>query len=168
MPLNNLKATGSGRFFHINHLYNDDIQKKIKIMDVGAVLIQLKPLHMQQVHDWQRTLKARQDKVIETLKAEQVHVESWFYLQLHGQDYLIAYMRADNIQKAQNIAKLSTFPIDQVHKECKTSWQAVYLVEFIYEATVTLFIITAIQNNFVIMMSPQSIIKKALGSQGSF
>jgi len=52
MPLNNLKATGSGRFFHINHLYNNDTQKKIKIMDVGAVLIQLKPLHMQQVHDW--------------------------------------------------------------------------------------------------------------------
>ena len=70
MPLNNLKATGSGRFFNINHLYNDDTQKKIKIMDVGAVLIQLKPLHMQQVHDWQRTLKARQDEVIETLKAE--------------------------------------------------------------------------------------------------
>ncbi|GAA5558431.1 hypothetical protein Asch01_03188 [Acinetobacter schindleri] len=45
-------------------------------MDVGVVLIQLKPLHMQQVHDWQRTLKARQDEVIETLKAEQGHVES--------------------------------------------------------------------------------------------
>jgi len=74
-------------------------------MDVSAVLMQLKPLHMQQVHDWQCSLKARQDEVIETLKAEQVHIESWFYLQLHGQDYLIAYMRADNIQKAQNIEK---------------------------------------------------------------
>ena len=31
-------------------------------MDVGAVLMQLKPLHMQQVHDWQCSLKARQDE----------------------------------------------------------------------------------------------------------
>lgn len=106
-------------------------------MDVSAVLMQLKPLHMQQVHDWQCSLKARQDEVIETLKAEQVHIESWFYLQLHGQDYLIAYMRADNIQKAQNIAKLSTFPIDQVHKQFKTSWQAVYPAELLLDATVT-------------------------------
>ncbi|QPF31170.1 hypothetical protein H0S56_08795 [Acinetobacter lwoffii] len=137
MPLKNLKATGSGRFFHINHLYNDDTQKKIKIMDVGAVLIQLKPLHMQQVHDWQRTLKARQDEVIETLKAEQVHVESWFYLQLHGQDYLIAYMRADDIQKTQNIVKFNNCPIDQVHKQFKTSWQAVYPAELLLDATAT-------------------------------
>src|SRR5690606_42091262 len=97
MPLNSLKATGLGRYFRIDHLYNNDTQKNIKIMAVGALLIQLKPFHMQQVHDWQRTLKARQDEVIETLKAEQVHVESWFYLPLHGQDYLIAYMCADNI-----------------------------------------------------------------------
>ncbi len=137
MPLKSLKATGSGRFFNINHLYNNDTQKKIKIKDVGSVIIHRTRLHMHLFHSWQRTLKARQDKVIETLKAEQVHVESWFYLQLHGQDYLIAYMRADNIQKAKNIAKFSTFPIDQVHKQFKASWQAVYSAELLLDATAT-------------------------------
>jgi hypothetical protein len=46
-------------------------------------------------------------------------------------------MRADNIQKAKNIAKFSTFPIDQVHKQFKASWQAVYPAELLLDATVT-------------------------------
>ena len=91
-------------------------------MDVGAVLIQLKPDSLTYVDAWQAELNARKDEALETLKAEGVLVESWFYLKLEGQDYLLAYTRAENIQKAQAVAKKSHFPIDQVHKNFKKNW----------------------------------------------
>lgn len=71
------------------------------MMDVGTVLIKLKPNTMPNVEAWQKELNARKDEAIETLKAEGVSVESWFHVVLEGQDYLIAYMRAENIVKAQ-------------------------------------------------------------------
>ena len=94
-------------------------------MDVGAVLIQLKPNALTHVDAWQAELNARKDEAIETLKAEGVLVESWFYLELEGKDYLLAYMRAENIQKAQAVAKKSRLPIDQVHKQFKSNWAKV-------------------------------------------
>lgn len=91
-------------------------------MDVGAVLIQLKPNVLTHVDAWQAELNARKDEAIETLKAEGVLVESWFYLELEGNDYLLAYTRAENIEKAQTVAKKSHFPIDQVHQQFKSNW----------------------------------------------
>lgn len=91
-------------------------------MDVGAVLIQLKPDSLTHVDAWQAELNARKDEALETLKAEGVLFESWFYLKLEGQDYLLAYTRAEDIQKAQAVAKMSHFPIDQVHKNFKNNW----------------------------------------------
>ena len=95
-------------------------------MDVGAVLIQLKPDVLENVEAWKVVLNARKDEAIETLRAEGVHVESWFHLELEGNDYLIAYMRADDIAKAQQIAKTSNFPIDQMHKQFKSNWIKVF------------------------------------------
>lgn len=95
-------------------------------MDVGAVLIQLKPDVLENVEAWKVVLNARKDEAIETLRAEGVHVESWFHLEVEGNDYLIAYMRADDIAKAQQIGKASNFPIDQVHKQFKSNWMKVF------------------------------------------
>lgn len=91
-------------------------------MDIGAALIKLKPNSLDQVEAWQKELKARQDEAIETLKAEGVYVESWFYIQIEGQDYLLAYMRANDIAEAQRIGKNSSFDIDQVHRKFKQNW----------------------------------------------
>lgn len=91
-------------------------------MDVGAVLIQLKPKALTHVSAWQAELNARKDEAIETLKAEGVLVESWFYLELEGNDYLLAYTRAENIEKAHALARNSHFPIDQVHQQFKSNW----------------------------------------------
>ena len=37
-------------------------------------------------------------------------------------DYLIAYMRAEDIERAQAISRQSQFPIDQLHKQFKNNW----------------------------------------------
>jgi 3'-phosphoadenosine 5'-phosphosulfate sulfotransferase (PAPS reductase)/FAD synthetase len=91
-------------------------------MDIGAVLIELKKNALANVDAWQSEINARKQEAIETLKAEGVYVESWFYVQLDEKDYLIAYMRADDIAQAQKIGKDSQFAIDQVHKAFKQNW----------------------------------------------
>ena len=91
-------------------------------MDVGAVLIQLKPESKANVEQWQKELNCRMAEAIETLRAEGVYIESWFYVELAGLDYLIAYMRAEDIERAQAIGRQSQFPIDQLHKQFKSNW----------------------------------------------
>lgn len=93
--------------------------------DVGAVLIELKPHVIENVDAWKAELNLRQAEAKETLKAEGVYVESWFHVPLEGKDYLIAYMRAADIARAQQIGRESQFPIDAVHKKFKTNWNRV-------------------------------------------
>ncbi|MFH4280345.1 DUF6176 family protein, partial [Acinetobacter baumannii] len=58
-------------------------------MDVGAALIKLKPNSLSNVEVWKKELQDRKEEAIETLKAEGVYVESWFHIELDGQDYLL-------------------------------------------------------------------------------
>lgn len=94
-------------------------------MDVGAVLIKLKSNALEHVESWKNELNERKQEAIETLGAEKVSIESWFHVSLGGQDYLIAYMRAEDIAHAQEIGRKSQFPIDQVHKAFKQNWEKV-------------------------------------------
>lgn len=102
-------------------------------MDVGAVLIKLKPNALPHVNDWKEEIQKRKQEAIQTLKAEGVCVESWFYLELDGQDYLLAYMRANNIAQAQEVAKTSDFDIDQVHKKLKDHWERKYTAQLLVD-----------------------------------
>ena len=94
-------------------------------MEVGAVLIKLKANSMADVEVWQREIQQRKAEAIQTLQAEGVTVESWFQLELNGDDYLLAYMRAKDIAHAQQVARNSTFEIDQVHRQFKLLWEQV-------------------------------------------
>lgn len=95
-------------------------------MDVGSVIIKLKENTQADLHSWQQQLEQRKAEAIETLKAEGVAIESWFQVEINGEPYLIAYMRARNIAEAQKIGRTSQFDIDQVHKKFKTIWEKVY------------------------------------------
>lgn len=94
-------------------------------MDIGAVLIKLKSNTLDRMDSWKNELNQRKQEAIETLRAEHVFIESWFYVALDGQDYLIAYMRAEDIVRAQEIGRKSQFPIDQMHKAFKQNWEKV-------------------------------------------
>lgn len=94
--------------------------------DVGAVLIKLKANTMHNVATWQAALNMRKNEALDTLKAEGVFIESWFHVELEGNDYLIAYMRAEDIAKAQQIGRESQFPIDAMHKAFKQNWEKGY------------------------------------------
>ncbi|ESK55052.1 MULTISPECIES: DUF6176 family protein [Acinetobacter] len=94
-------------------------------MDVGAVLIKLKTNTLANVEAWQQEIEQRKAEAIQTLQAEGVKVESWFQLELDGNHYLLAYMRANDIAYAQQVARNSSFDIDKVHKQFKQNWERV-------------------------------------------
>ena len=103
-------------------------------MDVGAALIKLKPNTWSKVKTWQQQFEQRKVEAIETLQAEGVTVESWFHVQIEGQDYLIAYMRAVDLVKAQQMAKTSPFEIDQVHQQFKRDcWEKVIPATLLFD-----------------------------------
>lgn len=92
-------------------------------MDVGAVLIKLKQDTLANVDAWKIEIEQRKDEAIQTLKAEGVTIESWFHLELDGNNYLIAYIRSHDIGHAQQVARNSSFEIDKVHKQFKQNWE---------------------------------------------
>ena len=74
-------------------------------MDVGAVLIKLKQDTLANVDAWKIEIEQRKDEAIQTLQAEGVTIESWFHLELDGNNYLIAYIRS--------------------HKQFKQNWERI-------------------------------------------
>lgn len=88
-------------------------------MEIIAGIIELKPNSMERVEEWAETINKRIDEAVATLRDEGVQIESWFHLSLDGKDYLLSYMRADSLRKAQEIVKHSSHPIDRYHHKFK-------------------------------------------------
>ena len=109
-------------------------------MDVVATVIELKPDSLGRVEAWAETLNARVDEAVATLRDEGVRLESWFHLPLNGKDYLLCYMRAESMQKAQEVVKESPHAIDAYHQQFKKdTWvggkRLRLLVDLVNEAT---------------------------------
>ncbi len=88
-------------------------------MKVVAGVIELKPDSMKRVEAWAETINERMDEAVVTLRDEGVALESWFNLSLNGKDYLLTYMRADSLKKAQEVVKESAHAIDAYHQQFK-------------------------------------------------
>ena len=88
-------------------------------MDVKAYLIKLKEDSGDRVSEWASTINQRRDEALATLRAEGVEVESWFLLSLNGEDYLLSYMRSEDMERAQRVAKESFHDIDAYHQQFK-------------------------------------------------
>ena len=109
-------------------------------MEIIAVVIELQPNSLEQVEEWAKTINKRIDEAVATLKDEGVQIESWFHLPLDGKDYLLSYMRADSLKKAQDAAQKSSHAIDAYHQQFKKdtwigSTKARLLVDIINDAT---------------------------------
>lgn len=102
-------------------------------MDVSAVVIKLKEGAMSNVEPWKNEMLNRKDEAIQTLKAEGVTLESWFHLELEGQNYLIAYMRANDLSHAREVVKTSPFEIDKIHKKFKENWEKGYTAKLLFD-----------------------------------
>lgn len=88
-------------------------------MDVKAYLVKLKEDSGDRVSEWAGRINSRRDEALATLRAEGMEVESWFLLSLNGEDYLLSYMRTEDMQRAKQVAKESMHDIDAYHQQFK-------------------------------------------------
>ena len=84
-------------------------------METAAGLIRLKPGSGADLQDWRDTLHARRGEVLQTLRNEGVTVESWFQVDIDGDPYLLWFMQAESIAKAQEVFLASNYEIDAYH-----------------------------------------------------
>lgn len=83
-----------------------------------CVRVALKQGATEAVREWFRTLMERREETLGSLKNEGVVVESAFLDQLPDGDFLIYYMRAEDIEKAVTVFQNSSLAIDAYHKDC--------------------------------------------------
>jgi hypothetical protein len=84
-------------------------------MEIASGLIKLKPGSDEKVEKWRKTISSRLNEAIVTLKDEGVEIESWFKVEIEGQDFLLWYMRAESIARAFEVSQTLKHPIDQFH-----------------------------------------------------
>ena len=86
-------------------------------MEIASGLLKLKPNSNGKIEEWKNVLSSRLKEVQDTLLNEGVTIESWFIIEIDGQDYLLWYMRAKSIKRAAEKFQQSKHAIDQLHKE---------------------------------------------------
>jgi ribosomal protein L4 len=85
-------------------------------METACYRIKLKAGMINDAKNWAEHLNSRTKEVLGLLKSEGVTVESAFLDQVNGEDYLIYYLRAENLENAHKIASESNHPVDIFHR----------------------------------------------------
>ncbi len=84
-------------------------------METSAGLIKLKTGSNSDVQEWRETLERRREEAVQTLIDEGVEIESWFQLEIDGDQYLLWYMRSEAMEQAHDAFAKSTHSIDAFH-----------------------------------------------------
>lgn len=88
-------------------------------MDVKARLIRLKPDTDALVAGWQERILQLKEQAIESIRNQGIEVESWFQVQIAGEHYLLAYIRSQDVERAQTIGAQSSLAVDAVQRQFK-------------------------------------------------
>ncbi len=86
-------------------------------MEMAAGLIKLNPDSDPTVNEWRDTMLSRIDEALATLVHEGAEIESWFRINIEGQDYPLWYMRAESMKKVFEVSQTFKHPIDKYHYE---------------------------------------------------
>lgn len=100
------------------HTTSADTPSQATSMKSICVRVSLKKGATEAVKEWFRTLMDRREETLASLKNEGVVVESAFLDQQPDGDFLIYYMRAEDIEKAIAVFQNSSLAIDAYHKDC--------------------------------------------------
>lgn len=87
--------------------------------EVFCSRIKLKPGSMPRVQEWARTMTERKAEAMATLANEAVWEEVVFLERSDGGEYLVIFMRADDMEHARQVGRTSTAAIDQYHQQFK-------------------------------------------------
>lgn len=83
--------------------------------------IRLKDGSLSRVDDWAAEMNSRKPEVLATLKAEGVNLESVFLERASDGDFLIYFMRADDLDQAARVAAGSDSEVDVIHRAFKSA-----------------------------------------------
>ncbi|AQS37181.1 hypothetical protein Sps_02021 [Shewanella psychrophila] len=86
-------------------------------MEYASGVIKLKPNSEAKVEQWISVIASRLGEAAATLKDEQVQIESWFKIEIEGQQYLLWYLRAKSIKRVFELSMKLKHPIDLFHFE---------------------------------------------------
>lgn len=78
--------------------------------------MRLKPGSLPRVREWAAELTRRRDEVMETLRDETVRIESAFLESGPDGDFLVYYMRVDDLETSRRAVQTSPHPIDAYHR----------------------------------------------------
>jgi hypothetical protein len=94
-------------------------------VETSCAKVHLKPGSLDRVRAWAAELNRRGDEVLATLRDEQVVVESVFLDQTSDGDFLIYYMKAQDLEDASQTARQSEHDIDAYHGQFKRdTWES--------------------------------------------
>ncbi len=100
------------------------------ILETRCVRIKLKPDSLEKVRAWATEANTRKAEALDILKREGVTIESAFLDEVVGEHYLVYYMKAENLDKSQQIAAESAASLDAYHKQFKKDcWESVTVLE---------------------------------------
>lgn len=92
--------------------------------ETRCVKIKLKPNSLEKVRDWAKTINAREDEVLATLRDETVILEAVFLDRTSEGDFLIYVMKAENFEQSRNAVEKSIHAIDEYHRDFKReTWE---------------------------------------------
>lgn len=86
-------------------------------MPVSCFRVKVKPGSLEAVREWARTIDARREEALATLRDERVDVESVFLESAPDGDFLIYYMRGHDLAASRGVAAASKHPIDEYHRD---------------------------------------------------
>ncbi|MBF8179202.1 MAG: hypothetical protein K2Y13_01120 [Burkholderiaceae bacterium] len=102
--------------------------------EVVCARIRLKPDSLPLVREWAAYIAAHREEALRTLEAEGVVIESVFLDTVEGVDYLVYYMRAPSLKKAEVVAVKSLADVDLYHQNFKkTTWEKVSRLELLVD-----------------------------------
>ena len=86
-------------------------------MEYASALVKLKPASEGKLEEWRSTIASRLEEAAATLQDEDVHVESYFTIEIAGERYLLWYLRAKSIRRVFEVSRQLKHPIDKYHYE---------------------------------------------------
>jgi hypothetical protein len=103
-------------------------------MDVTCGMIKLKANSLDTVRQWTKVMNERKNEALQTIQNEGITVESVFLAKIGGDDFLVYYIRANDLQKSREVFKNSLMEIDLIHQQFKKDcWDVVSSTELLLD-----------------------------------
>jgi len=95
------------------------------MLETRCVKIKLKPGSSDRLREWAAEINSWSEEALEALRDEGVVVEYAFLDSSDEGDFLIYYMKAENMEKSRAVAKKSDRSIDAYHQKFKEeTWES--------------------------------------------